>query len=217
MVSPGKPELYTDSLEGQNFLRQVEQVVESQLPGGSIVLRNAGRLILLLPGRIAPDLVRLCRLLESTVRDRLDVQLACGIDGGAPDLHTAYLQANRAWHFANRPARAIVEYNALRAELILDHVSSAQKAEYLRKMFPNCSNAQIREFILLLDAWFAAEGSLSAITQTMFIHKNTIQYRLKRLAEVTGLDVRKPSQAPALYLAMQAFLELEAEGDDLVK
>lgn len=216
VVSPGKTELYTDSLEGQTFLRRVEQVVESQLPGGSIVLRNAGRLILLLPGRIAPDLVRLCRLLVSAVRDRLDVQLACGIDGGASDLHTAYLQANRAWRFANRPTRTIVEYDSLRAELMFDHVSREEKRAFLRKLFPGCAADQIREYILLLDAWFAAEGSLSAIAQTMFIHKNTIQYRLRRLAEITGLDVRKPSQAPALYLAMQVFLELEAAGDGLV-
>jgi carbohydrate diacid regulator len=99
---------------------------------------------------------------------------------------------------------------------MLDHVSREEKQAFLRKLFPGCSTDQIREYILLLDAWFAAEGSLSAIAQTMFIHKNTIQYRLRRLAEITGLDVRKPSQAPALYLAMQVFLELEAAGDGLV-
>ena len=68
---------------------------------------------------------------------------------------------------------------------------------------------QIREFIALLDAWFAAEGSVSAASAALYIHKNTLQYRLKRLAEISGLDVRLPSQAPALYLALQFFRELE--------
>lgn len=44
--------------------------------------------------------------------------------------------------------------------------------------------------------------------------RNTMQYRLKRLAEVTGLDVRKPSQAPSLYLAMLLYLDLSrGEGE----
>ena len=46
----------------------------------------------------------------------------------------------------------------------------------------------------------------------MFIHKNTLQYRLKRLAETTGLDVRKPSNAPALYLAVLFYRDMENEG-----
>ena len=46
----------------------------------------------------------------------------------------------------------------------------------------------------------------------MFIHKNTLQYRLKRMAEITGLDVRKPSNAPALYLAMLLAMDLESDG-----
>ena len=41
-----------------------------------------------------------------------------------------------------------------------------------------------------------------------------MQYRLKRLAEITGLDVRKPSQAPSLYLAMLLYLDLSrGEGE----
>lgn len=74
----------------------------------------------------------------------------------------------------------------------------------------------MREFVLLLEAWFAAEGSLNTAAQNLYIHKNTLQYRLKRLAEISGLDARRPSQAPALYLAMQFFLELDADRDGLV-
>lgn len=216
VVSPRKPERYTGSVEGQAFLEKIENSVISQLPTGAMVFRNAGRQILLLPKRSARELGKLCRSIAEAVQTQLDVTLICGIDGSASDLHTAYLQANRAWRYANHPMRTIVEYDALRAELVLDHIPRERKLDYLRRMFPNCDNAQIREFILLLDAWFVAEGSLSAVAQTMFIHKNTIQYRLKRLAEVTGLDVRKPSQSPALYLAMQFFLELEAEREGLV-
>ena len=213
VVSPRRLELYMDSLEGQEFLEQVESVVSAHLPAGSMVLRNTGRQILILPKRTGEALEQLCARLTDAVSRRLDIQLVCGIDGSASDIHTACLQANRAWRFANHAAQSIVEFDSLHAELVLDHIPRDRKIDYLHRIFPGCTQAQIREFIMLLDAWFAADGSLAAAAQTLFIHKNTLQYRLKRLAEITGLDVRRPRQAPALYLAVQFFLELESNRD----
>ena len=216
VVSPRHLTLYTDSLEGQESLEQVEYVVSSLLPAGCMVLRNTGRQILILPKRPTRELLEFCRRLTDAVRDRLDVQLVCGIDGSAPDLHTAFLQAGRAWRFANHAPQPIVEFDSLHAELVLDDIPKDKKVDYLYRTFQGCDLAQMREFVLLLEAWFAAEGSLNTAAQNLYIHKNTLQYRLKRLAEISGLDARRPSQAPALYLAMQFFLELDADRDGLV-
>lgn len=218
VVSPRHLEGYMDSLEGQEFLERIESVVVSSLPPtmGFLVLRNAGRQIILVNKRSNQDLTILCRQLAEAVSTWLDVSLVCGIDGNASDVHTAFLQAGRAWRFASHATQSIVEFDSLHAELILDHISKDRKIDYLRRIFPGCNTAQTREIVFLLEAWFAAEGSLSAAAQAMYIHKNTLQYRLKRLVEITGLDVRRPSQAPALYLAMQFFLELDADRNGLV-
>ena len=216
VVSPRYLRSYTDSLEGQEFLERVEGVVCSLLPPGCIVLRNTGRQILLLPARSTQRLTQLCSALAEAVKKQLDVGLICGIDGAAADIHTACLQANRAWKLASHSMKNIVEFDAIHTELVLDQVSRDRKTEYLRRIFPGCSTHQVREFVALLEAWFAAEGSLNTAADLMFIHKNTIQYRLKRLAEVSGLDVRRPSQSTALYLAMQFFQELDSDRDGLV-
>ena len=139
-----------------------------------------------------------------------------GIDGAAEDIHAAYLQANRAWRAASHSKESIVSYETLSTELLLDHIPRKVKADYLRKLYPGCSAAQLREFTVLLEAYFAAEGSLNAAADVLFVHKNTLQYRLKRLAEITGLDVRKPSNAPALYMAVLFFRDLENEEELLL-
>lgn len=215
VVSPRHLESYLNSMEGQVFLEQVESVVTAQLPRSSMVLRNAGRQILLLPNRSDRELITLCQKLTDAVSRRLNVQLVCGIDGRASDIHTACIQANRAWRFANHAVQQIVVFDSLHAELVLDHIPKDRKQSYLHRIFPDCTTSQIREFISLLEAWFAAEGSLGAAANALYIHKNTLQYRLKRLAEISGLDVRLPSQAPALYLALQFFRELDASGEEL--
>lgn len=218
VVSPRHLQDYMDSLEGQEALERIENVVTSCLPPtmGYLILRNAGRQIILVNKRSNQDLTILCRQLAEAVRARLDVSLICGIDGSASDVHTAFLQAGRAWRFAAHSPQFMVEFDSLHAELILDHIPKDRKIDYLRRIFPGCATPQVREIVFLLEAWFTAEGSISAAAQAMFIHKNTLQYRLKRLVDLTGLDVRRPSQAPALYLAMQFFLELDADRDGLV-
>ena len=213
VVSPLHLGSYQDSLEGQEILEQVEAVVTAHLPRGAMVLRNTGRQVLILPKRSDRELTEFCLHLVETVRQQLDVPMACGIDGRTSDIHTAFIQAQRAWQYANHAARHIVEFDSLHAELVLDHIPRDRKLRYLRKIFPGCAMPQIREFIALLDAWFAAEGSVSSAAASLYIHKNTLQYRLRRLAEVSGLDVRLPSQAPALYLALQFFRELDNDRD----
>ena len=52
-------------------------------------------------------------------------------------------------------------------------------------------------------------GFHPAAADALYIHKNTLQYRLKRLEELTGCDVRRPSQAPVFYMAVLFFKEVE--------
>lgn len=214
VVSVSHLEYYTNTLEGQQFIDRVESAVNGFMSQyrGSIILRNAARQILLIPKRSTTELTALCRKLSGMVEQRFGVRPAIGIDGAAEDIHTAYLQANRAWRVAPHSTDNIICYASLNAELILDDIPGKAKLEYLRKTFPDRTVPELRDDIALLEAYFAAEGSLTAAADAMFIHKNTLQYRLKRLAETTGLDVRKPSNAPALYLAVLFYRDMENEG-----
>ena len=211
-------ERYTGTLEGQQFIERLEMAVSEFVARfqSSIILRNAARQIVLLPRRSTEELTEICRELTASIRAQFDTPLLVGIDGAAEDIHAAYLQANRAWRAASHSKETIVSYGTLSTELLLDHIPRKVKAEYLRKLYPGYSAAQLREFTVLLEAYFAAEGSLNAAADAMFIHKNTLQYRLKRLAEISGMDVRKPSNAPALYMAVLFFRDLENEEELLL-
>ena len=51
---------------------------------------------------------------------------------------------------------------------------------------------------------FIETGSIPAAAQRVVVHPNTAAYRLKRVAEITGLDPRVPAQAAILVLALAA-------------
>lgn len=204
---------YTNSLEGQQLIEDVEREVERFLSGRSqLILRNAARQILLLPRQSTEALEAQGHALIQDIQDVFHVQLVIGIDAQAEDVHSAYLQANHAWRVANHSRNPVLCYRALNTELILDDISLQTKQQYVRKIFGTCSPARLREYIPMLEAWFDADGSLSRAADALFIHKNTLQYRLRALAQETGLDVRKCSQMTALYLAVLFYRDLENEG-----
>ncbi len=49
---------------------------------------------------------------------------------------------------------------------------------------------------------YLATGSIPATAAALHVHANTVSYRLKRVAEITGLDARVPVHAADLVLAL---------------
>jgi len=58
------------------------------------------------------------------------------------------------------------------------------------------------ELLDTLDAFFAAGGVLEGAARALFVHPNTVRYRLRRVADVTGLSPLTPRDAFALRVAL---------------
>lgn len=54
-----------------------------------------------------------------------------------------------------------------------------------------------------LEAWLDALGDVTRAAATLFIHPNTLRYRLRRIAEVGDLDLDDPEQRFALMLQLR--------------
>lgn len=53
-----------------------------------------------------------------------------------------------------------------------------------------------------LDAWFTSGRSTEATGRALFVHPNTVRYRLRQVAELTGLSPTDPREAHTLALAL---------------
>ncbi|MFC0533193.1 PucR family transcriptional regulator [Phytohabitans kaempferiae] len=58
------------------------------------------------------------------------------------------------------------------------------------------------ELLDTLDAFFAAGGVLEGAARALFVHPNTVRYRLRRVADVTGLSPLTPRDGFALRVAL---------------
>ena len=73
--------------------------------------------------------------------------------------------------------------------------------EYTNKVFKNLEEDDIREYKELIDCFIKHNGSIKATSQELFIHKNTLQYRLNKLKELTGYDPRSIDGIIVLFLS----------------
>ncbi|MFJ4840623.1 helix-turn-helix domain-containing protein [Streptomyces sp. NPDC088746] len=51
-------------------------------------------------------------------------------------------------------------------------------------------------------AWFAT-GSTAAAARALFCYRNTVNYRLSKLQELTGRSVRHPTEAAELFFVLE--------------
>ena len=55
-----------------------------------------------------------------------------------------------------------------------------------------------------LRAYMECDRNVQEAAELLHVHKHTVRYRLRRVTELTGLDVTKFEDAAQLYLAVRA-------------
>jgi purine catabolism regulator len=59
------------------------------------------------------------------------------------------------------------------------------------------------ELLRTLEAYFECNGNLSQAAEMLFIHRNTLIYRMERIAEISGLDLDNTETRLAVQLALR--------------
>ena len=127
-----------------------------------------------------------------------------GRAGESAAVALAGLRAARAWPEAPRPVAA----DALLAERALDGDPLARAALHDRVAAP--LKAAGGEVLETVRAVLNSGGNLEASARAIFVHPNTVRYRLKRAAELTGLLATDARGSWTLQVAL-ALAELDRE------
>lgn len=93
---------------------------------------------------------------------------------------------------------ALASYENLDIELILGNVTEEIRVMYTDKILKNLSS----DDIALLAVYYNENMSLSHTSERLFIHKNTLQYRLDRIHKKSGYNPRVFHDAVVLYTAL---------------
>lgn len=189
--------------------RSIDEIRRAAHRGGFDVLANIGGRRLICVIGTEGDPMPPARLLTG--------QFAPGpvvLGPAVPDLASAPASARAAlaglavataWAAAPRPVSA----DALLPERALGGDGEAHEA-----LVDIYRNVQLTDAALTetLSAFVECGGSLEATARALFVHPNTVRYRLRRLTDLTGLAPTDPRDRWALTLAL-SFGRLDEQAD----
>lgn len=180
----------------------------------NLFLKTPSGLVCLVTPQHDEELVAMAEAMCAAVEKPFpNLRLAVGIDdcvGGLETMHSNSVKAQRALAacMRTRKSGAIRLYGDLNMEVFADAVDSMTKLEYVRRIMRGFSDAEIAQLLPVLEVFYDYDGSLSRAAEALYIHRNTLQYRLRRIAERTGYDPRSIRHSSLFYIAIYFYREV---------
>ena len=114
-----------------------------------------------------------------------------------------YNQAIRSqrWSEYKGELNPLVLYKDMELGLLITSLDEKDIYEYSYKVLKDIDINELKEYKELFLLYGKYNGSISAIADEMFMHKNTIQYRLNKLESMTGYDPRNYNDYLVLWFA----------------
>lgn len=206
-----------DTLESQRLLDRIEKTLRKSISSypDALVIPSGKKFICLLPDWSDKRLLTMVESICQRVRQEHQTELAAGLDSCpafGETMHQACLRAEKALYSSvSGPQRQPVFYRDVHLEIFVHEIPEPLKREYVDKVFQNCTPKERESYVELLKVFYGCNGSIQQASEQLFLHKNTLQYKLNKLSGLTGINPRTYTGG-CLYCLALAILEEERWG-----
>jgi purine catabolism regulator len=173
--------------------------------GAFVVLETASSI------KLARDLAE--AVFARAAVERVQPLLRCGLGRPAATIdawRTSYREAAQALEMARQLNQPEPLYfgNLSVQRLLFKMAEHADLVSFCRETLGaliDYDTEQKSSLIDTLEAFFERNGNLSQTAEALFVHRNTLQYRMERIAEIAGIDLDNAETRLALQLALKAY------------
>lgn len=207
------PELSMDNLRkldaAEQYLKQLAAygTYHFSMPSSSFIIAGA-------PMQSDEALLKMAKDFQKLIASRFSLNVAVGIDSALGD--GSYLLAYKACTQAKKALQACLRthlrdlrfYDDLNMEIFTEELPENVKLEYIHKIFRGMNDEEIFKAVQILETYYDEEGSIEKAAGKLFIHKNTMQNRLKQIQARTGYDPRSIRHSSLFYNALYFYREI---------
>lgn len=123
------------------------------------------------------------------------------------ELRESYKEGFEALDWGIKNKEKITFYEELDLELIVKNITKNLAQVYKNKIFKKLSNQEIEEYREIFRLYEKYNGSLHKIANELFIHVNTLQYKLNKFYDKTNLNIRDYNNFAKLKIAFMLKLK----------
>ena len=168
------------------------------------------------PGVDPKDLEKLARSIVDTLGSEFYTQAIVGIGTtveGIKDLASSFKEAQVALEvgkvFDNE--RSIIRYDHLGVARLIYQLPTTLCEMFLREVFKRGSIESLdQETLFTIQKFFENNLNVSETSRKLFVHRNTLVYRLEKIKRLTGLDLREFDDAIVFKVALMVKKYLSA-------
>ena len=154
------------------------------------------------------DLERMAKKIEDTLRNELFVRTVIGI-GTVSDhlreLADSYKEAQTAIDVGKvfDTEKSIIDYENLGIGRLIYQLPTTLCEIFLSEVFKkNSIDSLDQETLFTINKFFENNLNVSETSRKLFVHRNTLVYRLEKIKKLTGLDLRQFDHAIVFKVAL---------------
>lgn len=163
------------------------------------------------------DLKAIARAIVDTVNMEamVDVRVAYGtIVDNLKDVSRTYKEANMALDVGRifYMGKNVLAYNELGIGRLIYQLPNTLCKMFLEEVFHGNALDQFDEEALsIINAFFENDLNISETARKLYLHRNTLVYRLEKIQKMTGLDIRKFDDALTFKIALMVSSQMKFE------
>ena len=154
------------------------------------------------------ELDKVARTIVDTVSSEFFLKVTVGIGAVAEnikDLSRAFRESQVALEVGKvfDTEKSIVNYENLGIGRLIYQLPTTLCEMFLQEVFKKGSLESLdRETLLTIQAFFENNLNVSETSRKLFVHRNTLVYRLEKIRKLTGLDLREFEHAITFKVAL---------------
>jgi carbohydrate diacid regulator len=169
-------------------------------------------------GMDSRELVKMARQIEDTVYKEMNIKVVIGIGtvaGHIRELARAYKEAQVAIDVGKvfDTEKTIINYENLGIGRLIYQLPTTLCEMFLQEVFKkNPIDALDQETLFTINKFFENNLNVSETARKLFVHRNTLVYRLEKIKKLTGLDLREFDDAITFKVALMVKKYLVSRG-----
>ena len=153
-------------------------------------------------------LLKIAEMVEQKLEDELQLKTVIGI--GTPARHLRELSDRYKEALISidvgrvfDPGKRIINYESLGIGRLIYQLPTTLCEIFLSEVFKrNPIEALDQETLFTIDKFFENSLNVSETSRKLFVHRNTLVYRLEKIKKITGLDLREFDHAIIFKVAL---------------
>ena len=200
-------ELSNFDMQNIELSNMIYNSIEKRISIESILARSESKFMLLSQEDNYQELVNQIKSIKIYVENKYRVKITIGISEKIKcidDFYTAYKQADMVVHIeTHKDSGLLKQFDGSSLEFLFQSLASHTNMDFPNRVLANLSDEDIIEIRSLISNYIKHNGSINQVSEALFIHKNTVQYRLNKIASMTGYNPRHLEDLISLYIALE--------------